>query len=160
MRFKNWTMRICAFLLMAVVMTTGSASGLQATTQANPQQPKPPEVEKITVEELKTKIARNEPVTIIDVRATDPYIQSDSKIKGAIHLKSRRLQARLAFPPLKDVPRDRMVVTYCACPNEGTSIRAAQVLIANGFKRVRALKGGWDAWIKAGGQVESKPRLM
>jgi 3-mercaptopyruvate sulfurtransferase SseA len=25
-----------------------------------------------------------------------------------------------------------------------------------GFKQVRALKGGWDAWIQGGGQIEPK----
>jgi len=66
------------------------------------------------VEELKAKVAGNEPVTIIDVRATDAYIGSDNKIKGAIRVKLRRLKARLALAPLKDVPHDREVVTYCA----------------------------------------------
>jgi rhodanese-related sulfurtransferase len=32
----------------------------------------------------------------------------------------------------------------------------AQLLLENGFKQVRALKGGWDAWVKAAGPVEPK----
>jgi rhodanese-related sulfurtransferase len=32
----------------------------------------------------------------------------------------------------------------------------AQLLLDNGFKNVRALKGGWDAWQAGGGQVEPK----
>jgi rhodanese-related sulfurtransferase len=29
-------------------------------------------------------------------------------------------------------------------------------LIQKGFANVSALKGGWDAWLEAGGQVEKK----
>ena len=117
-----------------------------------------PEIEFVTAQELKAKLDRNEPVTIIDVRATNTYIGSDVKIKGAIHVKSRRLRTRLTLPPLRDVPRDSEVVIYCACPSDEASIRAAQVLVAGGFKRVRALKGGWSAWLKSSGQVEPRPK--
>jgi len=169
MSFKKLAIAVCAFLLpispigptgMDMAMANVNAGGVQSPAQAKTDQPKPPEIERITAEELKAKLTKNEPVTIIDVRATDSYIGSNSKIKGAIHLKSRRLRTRLAFPPLKDVPRDRVVVTYCACPDDGTSVRAAQVLLEAGFKNVRALKGGWQAWLKVGGQVESKPKIM
>jgi rhodanese-related sulfurtransferase len=30
------------------------------------------------------------------------------------------------------------------------------MLIEKGYKKVRALKGGWDAWMQAGGAVEPK----
>jgi len=120
----------------------------------------PPQIERITAEELKSKLARKKPLTIIDVRASNAYITSDQKIKGAIRVKLRRLKYRLSLPPLKDIPRDREVITYCACSHEETSIRAAQLLLAAGFKNVRALKGGWDAWLKADGQLETKPRHL
>lgn len=144
---------ICALLWITMVMTARSVLS-QATSEA----PKPPEFERITAEELKAKIARNEPVTILDVRSGDVYSRSDSKIRGAMFVRYRRLESRLAVPPLKDLPRSAEVVTYCSCPDEATSGRAAQVLLAAGFKRVRALKGGWLAWLDAGGQVEFKPR--
>jgi rhodanese-related sulfurtransferase len=116
-----------------------------------------PQIERISVQELKAKIARNEPVTIIDVRGS-ASAASDSRIKGAIVVRSRRLGYRLTFPPLKDIPRDSEVVIYCGCADDEASVRAAQTMLAAGFKRVRALKGGWDAWLKAGGQLESKPK--
>jgi rhodanese-related sulfurtransferase len=116
------------------------------------------DISRISPAELKAKLAGNRPVTIIDVRSANAYVYSDQKIKGAIRVKLRRLKSRLALPPLKNIPRDREVITYCACLKEETSIRAAQVLLAAGFKHVRALKGGWDAWLKADGQLESKPK--
>ena len=148
---KSSTM--CALLWITMVMTARSVLS-QATSEA----PKPTEFERITAVELKAKIARNEPVTILDVRNGDVYSRSDSKIKGAMFVRYRRLESRLAVPPLKDLPRSTEIVTYCSCPDEATSGHAAQVLLAAGFKRVRALKGGWRAWLDAGGQVEFKPR--
>ncbi|MCI0337409.1 MAG: hypothetical protein L0226_07530 [Acidobacteria bacterium] len=156
MRFKKCGLGVCVFFLICVANANDGAGGVPASTQAKPDQPKPPEIERITAEELKTKIAGKIPVAIIDVRSTNAFIGSDNKIKGAIRVKARRLQSRLAFPPLKDIPRDREVVTYCACPNDETSVRAARVLLAAGFKRVRALKGGWQAWLKVNGQVEQR----
>jgi rhodanese-related sulfurtransferase len=118
------------------------------------------QAEFIRAEELKAKLARNEPLTVIDVRDTKSYVGSDSKIKGALHVKLRRLNYRLSFAPLRDVPRDSEVVTYCACPNDEASIQAAQILSDAGFKRVYVLKGGWRMWLKVTGQVESKSKAI
>ena len=117
----------------------------------------PPAVATITAEELKAKIAGNQPVTIIDVRSPQGYAASTTTIKGAIHFKARKLKSRLKYAPLKDLPKDREIVTYCACPNDESSISAAQVLQASGFTRVRVLQGGWNEWLRAKGPVE--PRL-
>lgn len=111
----------------------------------------------VSAEQLKAKLARNEPVTIIDVRDTDSYL-NNSRIKGSIHVKLRRLSYRLTMAPLKDASRDSEVVTYCACPHDEASIRAAQILMDSGFKRVRVLQGGWQMWLKANGQTEPRPR--
>ena len=156
MSFKRWgARRVCAFLLLCAATASG---GTAVAAQGRAGQPQTPEVEMLAAVELKRKVDRNEPVTIIDVRASDTFINSDSKIKGALHVRPRRLQSRLAVSPLKDLPRDREVVTYCACPGDEASIRAAQTLLAAGFKRVRVLKGGWQAWLTARGPVEAKPR--
>ena len=153
MAFKQWS--TCT-LILCLGLASASAFATFAQPVVNPQTP--PQVQFVTAEELKAKLARNEPVTVIDVRASSEFAESENKIKGAIHVKVRKLQSRLALPPLKNVPRDSEVVTYCACPNDEASIRAAQELMNAGFKRVRALKGGWVAWKKTNGQVESRPR--
>jgi len=126
---------------------------MQTESQSKTIQP-----EFIRAEELKTKLARSEPLTVIDVRDTSSYVGSDSRIKGALHVKLRRLNYRLSFAPLKDVPRDSDVVTYCACPNDEASIRAAQILSDAGFKRVYVLRGGWRMWLKVAGQVEPRAK--
>jgi rhodanese-related sulfurtransferase len=162
MSFRKWAVIVFAFFLS---LGTGAAMagvggvGAQEPAQAKPDQTKPPEIERITAEELKAKLSKNEAVTIVDMRAIDSFVQSGDKIKGAIHVKSKRLRYRLSFAPLKDLPRDREIVTYCACPSDEIAIRGAQVFMEAGFKRVRVLKGGWQAWLKAGGPVESKPKV-
>ncbi|HEX8090199.1 MAG TPA: rhodanese-like domain-containing protein [Blastocatellia bacterium] len=106
--------------------------------------------ERISVEELKAKLAKKEPVVIIDVRGSD-YDASATRIKGAMRIAPAELDAHL-----KDLPRDKEIVTYCACSTDGGALHARQVLLENGFKNVRALKGGWNAWNQAQGAVEPK----
>ncbi|HWN97965.1 MAG TPA: rhodanese-like domain-containing protein [Blastocatellia bacterium] len=112
------------------------------------------QVEFITPEELKAKIANNESLAIVDLRSQASFEQSDQTIKGSLHTKVRRVSYRL-----RELPRDREIITYCACPSDEAAALGARALLANGFKRVRVLKGGWNAWIQAGGQVQPKPKV-
>lgn len=143
-------MSIRKYWILALVVVVLTAIAARAQTD--------PAVQMISAEELKTKISSNQPIMIIDVRSSEGYANSANTVKSAIHYKLRRLKARLAFPPLKDLPKDREIVTYCACPNDESSIAAAQILQANGFKRVRVLQGGWQEWLKAKGPVEPRAK--
>ena len=144
------------YILAAVLSVALSAASTPAIAvqSAVPQPAKPAEIERITVEELKSKIEKNEPVTIIDARSKSAYGSSDKKIKGAIRIAEENVAARS-----KEIPRDKEAVIYCACPDDGTSVRVARQLLELGFKQARALKGGWNAWLQAKGPVESKPKL-
>lgn len=145
-------------LILVIAFAIVSPLTITMSTLANYEKKPSQTVYLITADELKSKVSANEPIVIIDVRGSESYANSDSRIKGAIHVNVRRLKYRLNFAPLKDVPKDREVVTYCACPSEESSIQAAQVLLESGFKKVRALKGGWQEWRKAGGPVEPRAR--
>src|SRR4026208_2083371 len=81
-----------------------------------------PNVEMISADELKAKVTNNHPVTIIDVRSSEGYASATTTVKGAIHFKLRKLRERLAYPPLKNIPKDQEIVTYCACPKDQSSI--------------------------------------
>ena len=148
---------MCAALMCAAAVVVVEVGGVVAA-RAAADQPQASDVEWVAPDELKARLSGDAPPAIIDVRSTETYVGSDGKIKGALHVRLRRLRARLAQSPLKDLARDREVVTYCACPNDEASVRAAQLLSAAGFKRVRVLKGGWQAWLAARGPVESKPK--
>lgn len=117
-----------------------------------------PAVNTITAEELKAKMAKNEQVTVIDVRSSEGFANSTTTVKGSIHFKVRKLKSRLNFAPLKDLPRNREIVTYCACPKDEASIAAAQILQAAGFTRVRVLQGGWHEWLRVNGPVQPRMR--
>lgn len=76
---------------------------------SEPQTTTPPgEIERITVDELKAKIAKNEPVTIIDSRSQGSYDGSNQKIKGALRIPMGDIESRL-----NEIPRDKEVVVYC-----------------------------------------------
>lgn len=143
-------MTMCRYVLFLLAVALGVV-----TVQA--QTPAPP-VNMITVDELKAKMSGNQAVTIIDVRSSEAFSSATTTIKGALHFKVRKLKSRLAYPPLKDVPRDREIVTYCSCPKDEASIAAAQILLASGFTRVRVLQGGWTEWLRANGPVESRAK--
>jgi rhodanese-related sulfurtransferase len=117
---------------------------------------KAPTITMITAEELKAKLSNNEPVAIIDVRGSEGYASSKTTIKGAWHFKLRRLKERFKFAPLKDVPKDRVVVTYCACPKDESAVSAAQIFQEAGFTQVKVLHGGWNEWVKNNGPVQPK----
>lgn len=118
----------------------------------------PAGVAMITAEELKAKLANNEPVTVIDVRSSEGFANSTTTLKGSLHYKLRRLRSRLNYSPLKDLPRNREIVTYCACPKDQSSISAAQILQAAGFTRVKVLQGGWNEWLRVNGPVQPRQK--
>ncbi|HVF89438.1 MAG TPA: rhodanese-like domain-containing protein [Blastocatellia bacterium] len=150
MSLKRW--QGVLFLSASILLSWAVAVGMPSSASAAGADEKAEsiEIERITVDELKSKFAGNEPVVILDVRGGD-YDASQTKIKGAIRIPPADLEAHL-----KEIPRDKEVVTYCACSTDGGAVKAARILRANGFNRVRALKGGWTAWNQAGGAVEPK----
>ena len=153
----NWQRMFLLMLLSGAGLATPLYRGESKTTVAAVAAQNPANTEFISADQLKAKLARNEPVTIIDVRDTQSYLNSN-KIKGSMYVRLRRLAFRLTMPPLKSTPRDREVVTYCACPHDEASIRAAQIFLDAGFKRVHVLQGGWQMWLKVNGQTEPRPR--
>ena len=66
------------------------------------------EVRQITVAKLKTLLEKKQPVTILDVRMDHPYAASQTKIKGAKRIQPDDIEAQL-----KEIPRDKEIVTYC-----------------------------------------------
>src|SRR6266516_1255494 len=164
-RIKLVAWMFLSLLICVAAISAGSMAGkarpVAAFNQPGNQpggQLKSSDINFIAAEELKAKVARNEPVTIIDVRSNETYIDSGNTIKGSIHVNPRKLNSRLAFPPLKNIAHESEVVTYCACPNDESAIRAAQVLLGAGFTRVRVLKGGWRMWLQVNGPVTPKPK--
>ena len=98
---------------------------------------------KISVAELDKMLKDRLKPAIIDVRPL--HLQADGIIPGAIAMSIDAVDTVVL-----DAPLDGEIILYCACPNEVTSARVAKLLIDKGYRRVRPLAGGIDAWIDAG----------
>jgi len=98
-------------------------------------------IARITADELKQMLDNGRDVVIVDLRQSldidvDPYT-----IPGAVRVAVEELERRH-----HEIPRDRDVILFCACPNEVTAARIALLLKKNGITRVRPLAGGVEAW--------------
>ena len=104
-------------------------------------------MDRVTVDELHDLLSQRRVGKIIDVRS--PTSQAlTGRIPGAVTVDFDNLRSDLlAVEPESEV-------VYCACPNEATAARVAKALLQRGFKRVRPLAGGIDAWIASGMPVE------
>ena len=105
-------------------------------------------MDRVSVDELRTLMDESKIKAIVDVRS--PLMQaSTGRIPGA-----RTIDMKKIAESFKGVPVDGEVIVYCACPNEATAVKVAQTLRKIGYKRIRPLNGGIDAWIEAGNAVE------
>ena len=105
-------------------------------------------MDRVTVQELRDLINEQKVKALVDVRS--PLTQAATgRIPGA-----RAVDMKKIADGFKDVPADGEVIVYCACPNEATAVKVAEKLKKVGFKRIRPLLGGIDAWIEAGHEVE------
>ena len=100
---------------------------------------------RIEVSELATLLQQQRPPLVLDVRSHTAYALEPRAIPSSLHVPPDEVHVHL-----RDVERDREVILYCSCPNEASAARVAQLLLRLGFRRVRPLLGGLDAWIAAG----------
>ena len=105
---------------------------------------------RISVEELRRQMESGTAPLIVDVRSATAQALDLRRIPGALHVPVQD-----AARHLTELPRDRDIILYCACPNEASAAKVARLLMNNGFQRVRPLKGGIEAWIEAGYSVEA-----
>lgn len=106
---------------------------------------------RVSVEELNRMLAGNEQPLIVDVRS--PSSQREGRIPGAIWIDSHAFDESLRAQGLHDRIHQEVIV-YCACPNEASAAAVAKQLMRAGFRRVRPLGGGIDAWIARGYEIE------
>jgi sulfur-carrier protein adenylyltransferase/sulfurtransferase len=93
----------------------------------------------ITPLELSSSMRSNNPPFLLDVR--EPHEQKISALPGAINIPLGLLASRLS-----ELDSAKEMVLFC---KSGTrSSRALELLVSAGFKRVKNLKGGINAWAK------------
>ena len=105
-------------------------------------------MDRISVEELVEMIDGGKTPIILDVRPSAVRLR-EGMIPGAIAAHVDEIKEILGR-----YPRDAEVVVYCACPNEASAAVAALHLKRAGFKKIRPLLGGIEAWSQAGRLLE------
>jgi sodium/hydrogen antiporter len=90
--------------------------------------------------ELAELLDSAEPPVVLDVRSRSAYTADPDRVPGA-----ERVRPDQVVEWADDHDRERTVVLYCTCPNDGTAARAARELINAGYDAY-ALHGGLDAW--------------
>jgi membrane protein DedA with SNARE-associated domain/rhodanese-related sulfurtransferase len=105
-------------------------------------------VDRITVDELRGLISEGHKPVILDVRPEE-IRKRDGIIPGALAAHPEDVD-----PVVRTFSHDLEIVVYCACPNEASAAIAAKHLKQAGFKHIRPLLGGIDAWIQAGQPLE------
>lgn len=101
-------------------------------------------MDRITVEELRALIDAGAGPVILDVRG-DETRRREGVIPGSWPADFSQLDIIVGF----HAP-DTELVVYCSCPNEASAAVAAKHLRQAGFRKIRPLLGGIDAWGKAG----------
>ena len=104
-------------------------------------------MDRISVGELTDMIDAGHTPVIFDVRSAESR-RRDGMIPGAVAAHAAEIEA-----VLKQYPRDVEVVIYCACPNEATAAVAALHLRRAGYRKIRPLLGGIEAWSQSGGPL-------
>ena len=83
--------------------------------------------------------SRQEPLKLLDVRTREEW--EAVRIEGAVRMSQETMQEILG-----QWPRESLLVVY---DHRGaSSLDAAAYFMGQGFKKVRCLKGGIDAWAK------------
>jgi len=103
---------------------------------------------RISAQELAGLIDAGQNPIIFDVRTAEAR-RNEGVIPGSINAHPDEIAlvaGRFA--------RDAEIIVYCSCPNEASAAMAALHLKRAGFKKIRPLLGGIEAWGQAGRPIE------
>ncbi|MDQ3283225.1 MAG: rhodanese-like domain-containing protein [Acidobacteriota bacterium] len=106
------------------------------------------EIRRVNPAELRALLQKGDAVAV-DVRGSVPY--ELGHIAGAKWVPLGLMNQRAG-----ELDQQKLIVTYCTCKAEETSLEGA-LLLANehGFERVAVLQGGYPAWKEAGFAIEA-----
>ncbi|MBV9495304.1 MAG: rhodanese-like domain-containing protein, partial [Acidobacteria bacterium] len=150
-----------SILSLATLLLAGAASAQYKPRKTTPPPSTPQQMNATTpaaepsLDKAK-RIKRDEAIRLsdagkavfVDVRSEDTFKRGH--IKGALSIPFSQLALRL-----RELPPNKMVITYCACPAEHTAALAVLGLNAHKMANTAALIGGWDEWVAAGEPTET-----
>ncbi|GLQ91046.1 membrane protein [Dyella flagellata] len=104
---------------------------------------------RISVDDLHRLIEDGKAPVVVDVRSQASRLADSRIIPGSLMVNLGGIEQELVH-----VSIDQEVVIYCSCPNEVSAATAAKGLLMMGYRKVRPLQGGLDAWADAGYAIE------
>jgi len=97
----------------------------------------------ITAGELLAIKDAHQPLLVLDLRASQTITETGAIVGATIATHDRLLEA------VGQWPKNQLIVTLCACPEDAGAVQAAHRLLNSGYLSVRPLKGGYTAWLSA-----------
>ena len=108
------------------------------------------EIQRIKPEELKRLIESKADIVVVDNQPKAAY--DIEHIPGAMNFP---WASQIKGPV--NLPRDKVLILYCACDHEEDSTHVAKQLINNfGYKNIKLLDGGWLRWMGLGYPAEKR----
>jgi membrane protein DedA with SNARE-associated domain len=104
-------------------------------------------VPRIEVAELRRLLDQQPQPLVLDLRS-ELLREGQAGVPGSMPADLAVLEAGGKLSAY-DLPYDRDIVTYCACPNDVSAVRAARALRRRGYLRTVVLRGGAEAWSAA-----------
>jgi uncharacterized membrane protein YdjX (TVP38/TMEM64 family)/rhodanese-related sulfurtransferase len=101
-------------------------------------------------DDLQRRLAVGDPIMLLDVRQPEEFASPPGHLPGAINVPLAELADRTA-----DLARRKQPIVV-VCKTDRRSARAAEQLLAAGFKDVAVLKGGTDGWHQRGLALECR----
>jgi len=143
------TVLFIAGLVAPVSCLDSRTTGLPSPSELAEQGFASPDFPRITAEDLKIIYDNRDPFILIDTRPHFEYL--DGYIPGARNIPNNPPEESLK--ELAKLPKDRLIVTYCDCLDDGESAKAAELLRFMGYDNVKILWKGIDYWRDIGGDV-------
>ena len=132
-----------------VVIAAMAATGVVLVSLTGAAAQQPPGRELLMAFSEFQPLHAHKSVLVVDVRDGDSF--AHGRIPGAMHVPVAEIDARL--DALKRASKGRLIVTYCSCPTESSSLRAAS-LLSNAGMTAKALVGGFPKWVESGRPIE------
>lgn len=120
-----------------------TAAESESRQAAGPAPPRPVPV-RVSGAELARALEQRRDLAIVDLRESSSYAASTVQAKGAVCAKVEEI-----LEVCSALARDRGIILYCDSPGETVSVRAAELLMSEGYTRVAVLAGGFAAWLSA-----------
>jgi rhodanese-related sulfurtransferase len=105
------------------------------------------DIQSIKPEELKKLIESKANILVVDNQPKGAY--DIEHIPGAVNFP---WTAQIKVPV--NLPRNILLILYCACSHEEDSTDVASQLMEFGYNNIKILEGGWLRWVELGYPIE------